>query len=123
MALYLPPIIDPFGHEAVNVEQQQQIRSSLDALADQGPPILTRPLAEVTSRSFGRGTIAARIYVHIRDQVILCVCHVSETTHAATLNLTACAGRTPLDLFGGALCRLSSDQPYLVIPPATVFTG
>ena len=125
IALYLPPIIDPlFGHEAVNVEQQQQVRSSL--LNWMRWMISVRN----TYQAFGRGDITfhgldndrilafTRTY---REQMILCVCNLSETTQAAALDLTAYSGRTPLDLFGACTLPAIGEQPYLFMLPGHSF--
>jgi maltose alpha-D-glucosyltransferase/alpha-amylase len=125
VALYLRPIIDPlFGHEAVNVEQQQQVRSSLLNWM--------RWMIRVRNayQAFGRGDITflrpkndrllafTRTY---RNQVILCVCNLSETTQAAALDLSPYVERTPLDLFGACAMPTITDEGYVVMAPGHSF--
>jgi maltose alpha-D-glucosyltransferase/alpha-amylase len=125
VALYLPPIIDPlFGHEAVNVEQQQQARSSL--LNWMRWAIRVRN----AHQAFGRGDIAFldaendKLLAYTRsyaDETILCIANLSETTQSAGLNLSSYAGRTPVDLFGGAAMPVIGDGSYVVMLPGHGF--
>jgi maltose alpha-D-glucosyltransferase/alpha-amylase len=125
VAMYLPPIIDPlFGHEAVNVEQQQQVRSSLLNWM--------RWMIRVRNahQAFGRGDITFlrpendRLLVFTRtygDQIILCICNLAETTQAGALELSSYVGRIPFDLFGACALPAIGDGPYLVMLPGHSF--
>jgi maltose alpha-D-glucosyltransferase/alpha-amylase len=125
VALYLPPITDPlFGHGAVNVELQLQMRSSL--LNWMRWSIRVRN----AHQAFGRGDIA---FLHPenrsllaytrtwRDEIILCIANLSETAQAAPLELSAHAGRLPVDLFGGCAMPAIGEEPYTVMLPGHGF--
>jgi len=125
VALYLPPIIDPlFGHESVNVEVQQQVRSSLLNWM--------RWIIRVRNahQAFGRGDIAFlrpendKLLVFTRTyagEIILCIANLSETAQAAALDLSTYAGRVPVDLFGGCTMPTVSEQAYTVMLPGHSF--
>jgi maltose alpha-D-glucosyltransferase/alpha-amylase len=125
VALYLPPIVDPlFGHEAVNVELQQQVRSSLLNWI--------RWLIRVRNahQAFGRGDIVflpsenERLLAYTRcygDEIILCVVNLSETAQAAELELSRYAGCVPVDLFGSSILPAVGEEPYPMMLPGHSF--
>jgi maltose alpha-D-glucosyltransferase/alpha-amylase len=125
VALYLPPIVDPlFGHEAVNVEVQRQIRSSLLNWM--------RWIIRVRNahQAFGRGDIVFLASANdkllaytrrYRDEIILCVTNLSETAQAAHFDLSPYAGCVPVDLFGASILPAISEQPYAVMLPGHTF--
>ena len=102
--LYAPPLMDPvFGFQAVNVEAQLRIPTSLlrwlhrfIALRKEHPV-------------FGLGsyepieTSNPRIFAHIRrfeDDLVLCVHNLARSAQAVELDLSAYEGRYPVELFG-----------------------
>ena len=117
VALYLPPVADPlFGYQAVNVEQQRQSRSSLLNWM--------RWVLRVRAAHrdvFGRGEVAflrgenRRMLAYSRtlgQRTILCVANLSETAQATALDLSAWAGRVPVDLFGDCPFPPIGREPY-----------
>jgi maltose alpha-D-glucosyltransferase/alpha-amylase len=118
IALYLPPVIDPlFGYEAVNVEVQQKIRSSL--LNWMRWVIRVRN----AHQSFGHGDFTflhpdnCKVLAYLRcygEESILCIANLSETMQVAELDLSTFAGRVPVDLFGGCLLPAIGRDPYMI---------
>jgi trehalose synthase len=125
VALYLPAIVDPlFGHESVNVEVQQQVRSSLLNWM--------RWIIRVRNahQAFGRGDIAFlrpendKLLAFTRryaDEIILCIANLSETAQAAQFDLSPYAGCVPVDLFGGCTMPAVGEQPYTMMLPGHSF--
>ncbi|HEV7507292.1 MAG TPA: maltose alpha-D-glucosyltransferase [Thermoanaerobaculia bacterium] len=102
--LYLPVIVDPqYHYEAVNVETQQANPHSL--LWWMRRLIALRKLHP----AFSRGTIEFlqpenhRVLAFLRrlgDETLLVVANLSRFAQPAELDLSACAGLTPVELFG-----------------------
>ncbi|MEF9673678.1 maltose alpha-D-glucosyltransferase [Pseudomonas sp. PCH446] len=109
-SLVLPPIMDPlYGYQTVNVETQAGDPHSLLNW--------TRRLLAVRKlqKAFGRGSLKMlspnnrRILAYTREytgpdgknEIILCVANVSRTAQAAELELSAFAGRVPVEMLGG----------------------
>ncbi len=102
--LYLPTIIDPeYHYESVNVENQQKNLSSLYWWM--------RRLLGVRAQSsaFARGSIEflhpnnAKVLAFLRkhgEETILVVANLSRFTQCAELDLAACAGMVPVEMFG-----------------------
>jgi maltose alpha-D-glucosyltransferase/alpha-amylase len=102
--LYLPVIVDPeYHYEAVNVEAQQANPHSL--------LWWTRRIIALRKRhpAFSRGTIEFlqpenhRVLAFLRrlgDETLLVVANLSRFAQPAELDLSACAGLTPVELFG-----------------------
>ena len=119
---YLPIITDPqYAPGAVNVEAQEANPHSLLwwmrrilALRQEHPV-------------FGRGDIAflhpdnRRILAYLRedeDETVLVVANLSRQLQSVELDLGAFAGRTPIDLFGGAHLSAVTSAPYaMTLPP------
>jgi maltose alpha-D-glucosyltransferase/alpha-amylase len=125
VALYLPPINDrQFGYQAVNVEQQRKLRSSLlnwmrwIIRARQAHP------------AFGRGDILflrpdnSRLLAYLRrdeSEVLLCVANLCETAQGAELDLSEWNGRVPVEVFGGCRFPAIGAGGYLVTLPGHEF--
>ena len=118
----LPPIMNPvYGFEAINVEAQAGDQYSLLNW--------TRRMLTVRKRhkAFGRGTLRflypgnRKVLAYLReyeDETILCVCNVSRVIQAVELDLSASAGRIPVDLTGGSTFPPIGQLPYLLtLPP------
>ena len=104
--LYAPPLMDPvYGYQAVNVEAQLRISTSLLRW-------LRRFIAMRKEHPvFGFGTYEPitpsnpRIFAHLRrfeDDVILCVHNMARSAQAVELDLSAYQGSSPVELFGRA---------------------
>lgn len=127
--LVLPPIMDPlYGYQAVNVEAQ---------LADPYSQLnWTRRMLVVRKQhcAFGRGSLTLlypsnrRILAYLREyrnseqsdavETILCVANVSRSAQAVELDLSAYAGRAPLEMLGGSEFPPIGKLPYLLtLPP------
>ncbi|MFN3686672.1 maltose alpha-D-glucosyltransferase [Salinarimonas sp.] len=120
--LTLPVIMDPlYGYDRVNVEAQQRDPNSLLNW--------TRRMLAVRKQhsAFGRGTIRflrpanRKILAYLREhegETILCVANVSRQAQAVELALGEFAGRTPVELSGGAAFPTIGQLPYLLtLPP------
>ncbi|HKT20411.1 MAG TPA: maltose alpha-D-glucosyltransferase [Stellaceae bacterium] len=102
--LYLPPIMDAvYGYHAVNVEAQSRSLSSL--LNWMKRLISVRQSLAV----FGRGTLsflypanrAVIAYLRQHEKVtVLCVANLSRSAQPVELELSAFAGRIPVELLG-----------------------
>jgi len=116
--LYLPPLMDPvYGYQAVNVEAQLRIPTSLlrwirrfIALRKEHPV-------------FGLGTYEAlrpenpRIFAHIRryaDDIVLCVHNLARSAQAVELDLSRFAGLEPEEMFGHSRFPAVGELPYLL---------
>ncbi len=129
--LVLPPIMDPiYGFPAVNVEAQASDPHSLLNW--------TRRMLAVRGRhkAFGRGAqrflypanrkILAYLREHAGDdgatETILCVSNLSRTAQAVELDLSAFAGRVPVDIVGGSVFPPIGQLTYLLtLQPYGVF--
>ncbi len=129
--LVLPPIMDAnYGFQAVNVEAQSADPHSMLNW--------TRRMLAVRRRhqAFGRGVqrflypgnrkILAYLREHISDdgrtETILCVSNVSRTAQAVELDLSAFAGRVPVDIVGGSVFPPIGQLTYLLtLPPYGFF--
>jgi maltose alpha-D-glucosyltransferase/alpha-amylase len=116
--LYLPPIMDPvYGFQAVNVEAQARLSSSL-------LNHMRRILSIRRSRqAFGRGTIAfiyplnRKVLAYVRQydsEVILCVANLSRGSQPVELELGAYKGRVAVDLFDRSQFPAITDKPYFL---------
>jgi maltose alpha-D-glucosyltransferase/alpha-amylase len=123
--LYLPVIMDPvYGYQAISVEAQQNSTSSLLHW--------TRRMIEVRKRhtAFALGSweelqssnssVLAYVREHGSDTVI-CVNNLSRFPQPVQLDLPAYAGRTPVELTGGARFPNIGDLPYLLTLPGHGF--
>ena len=123
--LVLPPIMDPlYGYQAINVEAQSADPHSLLNW--------TRRLLAVRKqhRAFGRGTLKLlspsnrKILAYLREytdgeqsETILCVANVSRMAQAVELDLSAYAGRVPVEMMGGAAFPPIGQLTYLLTLP------
>ncbi len=116
--LYLPAVMDPiYGYQAINVEAQtRSIASFLN---------WTKRLIAVrkSSKCFGRGSLTfirpdnRSVLVYLRqdgDEVILCVANLSRAAQAAEIDLSAFAGRVPLEMLGRTWFSPIGEQPFNV---------
>jgi maltose alpha-D-glucosyltransferase/alpha-amylase len=121
-ALVLPPIQDAlYGFQAVNVETQ--IRDSSSLLN------WTRRMLAVRKRTqaFGSGGMRLlypgnrKILAYLReygDDAVLCVFNLSRAAQAVELDLSALAGRVPVEMLGGTAFPPVGGAPYvLTLPP------
>ena len=117
--LYAPVISDPmYGYLAINVETQQRVASSL--LNWMKRVIHLRKRYPV----FGRGAITflqpqnTKVLAFVRSYgnvKILCINNLSRFSQPVSLDLSAYAGSTPIEIFGEvAFPAISSDAPYLL---------
>ena len=116
--LYAPPLMDPvYGYQAVNVEAQLRISTSL--LRWLGRFIAMRKEHPV----FGFGTYEPietsnpRIFAHLRrweDDLVLCVHNLARSAQAVELDLSDKAGRYPVELFGRSRFPRVGELPYLL---------
>ena len=113
-----------YGFEVINVEAQAGDQYSLLNW--------TRRMLTVRKRhkSFGRGTLRflypgnRKVLAYLRefeDETILCVCNVSRVIQAVELDLSAFAGRVPVDLTGGSTFPPVGQLPYLLTLPPFAF--
>ncbi len=125
--LVLPPIMDPiYGFAAVNVEAQASDPFSVLNW-------MRRMLAvRQRHKAFGRGTQRflypgnRKVLAYLREyedgvsETILCVSNLSRSAQAVELDLSAFAGRVPVDIVGGAVFPAVGQLPYLLtLPPYT----
>ncbi|HZK91793.1 MAG TPA: maltose alpha-D-glucosyltransferase [Stellaceae bacterium] len=123
--LVLPAIMNPvYGFEVINVEAQA---------GDQYSQLnWTRRMLTVRKRhkAFGRGTLRflypgnRKVLAYLReyeDETILCVCNVSRVIQAVELDLSAFAGRIPVDLTGGSTFPPIGQLTYLLTLPPFAF--
>jgi maltose alpha-D-glucosyltransferase/alpha-amylase len=123
--LYLPPIMDPvYGFQALNVEAQSQLGSSL---LNQMRRILS---VRSSHRAFGRGTIQflyprnRKLLAYLREfngEIVLCVANLSRGSQAVELELAAHKGRVPVDLFDRSPFPAITEKPYLLTLPGHAF--
>ncbi|MET0428428.1 MAG: putative maltokinase, partial [Microvirga sp.] len=122
-SLVLPTIMDPvYGFESVNVEAQSRDQHSL--LNWTRRMLMLRR----NHQAFGRGTFRLmyptnrKVLAYLREfegETILCVANLSRTPQAVELDLSAFAGRVPVEMSGpsafppiGQLTYLLSLPPY-----------
>lgn len=116
--LYSPVIMDPvYGYQAVNVEAQTRVATSLLNW--------TRRLIAVRKRyqAFGRGSIEflhpenQKILVYVRQyesETILCVVNLSRYVQAAEIDLSAFEGWQPVELMGETRFPNIGTLPYFL---------
>jgi maltose alpha-D-glucosyltransferase/alpha-amylase len=116
--LYAPPLMDPvYGYQAVNVEAQLRISTSLLRW-------LRRFIAVRKEHPvFGFGTYEPietsnrRVFAHLRrweDDLILCVHNMARSAQAVELDLSENEGRYPVELFGRSRFPRVGQLPYLL---------
>ena len=120
--MVLPPLQDAlYGFQAVNVEAQ--IRDPHSLLH------WMRRILSVRSRGsfFGRAGMRLlypgnrKILAYIREldtKAVLCVFNLSRSAQAVELDLSACAGRVPVEMLGDSIFPPIGQLPYLLtLPP------
>ncbi|MEJ1976220.1 MAG: maltose alpha-D-glucosyltransferase [Acetobacteraceae bacterium] len=128
--LVLPPIMDPiYGFQAVNVEAQA---SDMHSLLNW----MRRMLAvRKQHRAFGRGTQTflypgnRKVLAYLREleaedgagETLLCVSNLSRSAQAVELDLSAFAGRVPVDIVGGSVFPPVGHLTYLLTLPPYAF--
>ncbi len=123
--LYLPTIQDPvLGYEAVNVEAQQLLRSSLFNWMKRMMAVRQR------HGVFGRGAIELlypknrKVFAYLRRddrEVVLCVANLSRQAQAVEVDLSDYKGRVLIELTGRSAFPAIGEQPYLFTLPAYGF--
>lgn len=125
-SLTLPLIMDPlYGFQAVNVEAQARDAHSLLNW--------TRRMLSIRKqqKAFGRGSLKIlspanrRILAYLREynagdagEIILCVANMSRAAQAGELDLTAYAGKIPIEMIGGTRFPAITTLNYqLTLPP------
>ncbi len=128
--LVLPPIMDPiYGFQAVNVEAQASDPHSLLNW-------MRRMLAvRAGHKAFGRGTQRflypnnRKVLAYLREftaddgaeETMLCVSNLSRSAQAVELDLSAFAGRLPVDIVGGSVFPAVGQLSYLLTLPPYAF--
>ncbi|MGB7035204.1 MAG: maltose alpha-D-glucosyltransferase [Xanthobacteraceae bacterium] len=120
--LVLPPLMDPlYGYGAVNVEAQTRDPHSILNWM--------RRMLAVRRRhpALGRGTLTflypgnRKILAYLRqygDETLLCVANVAHSPQAVELDLSAFAGRVPVELNAGTVFPPIGELTYLLtLPP------
>ena len=125
-SLVLPPIMDPlYGYQVINVEAQARDPHSLLNW--------NRRMLKVRKqqKAFGRGTLKMispanrRILAYLREykaegtqETILCVANLSRAAQAVELDLSAYAGKVPVEMVGGSAFPPIGQLSYLLtLPP------
>ena len=125
--MVLPPVMDPlYGYQTINVEAQ--IRDPHSLLN------WTRRMLTVRKQqqAFGRGTLKMlapanrKIIAYLREfttedgrhEIILCVANLSRAAQATELDLSAWAGKVPVEMLGGSSFPPIGQLHYLLtLPP------
>ena len=121
-SMALPPIMDPlYGYAAVNVEAQTRDQHSL---LNWMRRMLT---LRRNHKVFGRGTLRflyprnRRILAYLReydDETVLCIANLARTPQAVELDLSAYAGRVPVEMTGPSPFPPIGQLNYqLTLPP------
>ena len=128
--LVLPPIMDPiYGFQAVNVEAQASDPHSLLNWMRRMLAVRQRHTA------FGRGSqrflypgnrkVLAYLREHVladgTEETLLCVSNLSRSAQAVELDLSAFAGRVPVDIVGGSVFPAVGHLSYLLTLPPYAF--
>ncbi len=124
--LVLPVIQDPlYSYDSINVEMQSSDQHSLLNW--------TRRIIAVRKRhrAFGRGALRflypgnRKVLAYLReldDETVLCVNNLARTAQAVEIDLTAYAGRVPINIIGGSRFPPVGQLPYLLtLPPYGVY--
>ena len=116
--LYFPTIIDPvYGYQAVNVEAQERVPTSLLNWMKRMIAVRKR------HKSLGRGSIRflhpenQKILVYLREwenEIILCAVNLSRFVQAAEIDLSEWEGYEPVELIGETRFPMIGDLPYFM---------
>jgi maltose alpha-D-glucosyltransferase/alpha-amylase len=123
--MYCPPIMDTvYGYQGVNVEAQSSSPSSLINW-------LRRLIAVRQGyQVFGRGALSflmpanRKIMAYVRtygDDVVLCVANLSRSPQQTSLDLSAYAGRVPVEMFGWSAFQPIGEERYSITLPGHAF--
>jgi len=123
--MYCPPIMDTvYGYQGVNVEAQSSSPSSLINW-------LRRLIAVRQGyKVFGRGTLSflmpanRKIMAYVRtygDEVVLCVANLARSPQQTSLDLSAYAGRVPVEMFGWSAFQPIGAERYSITLPGHAF--
>ncbi len=116
--LYAPPLMDPvYGYQAVNVEAQLRTPTSLlrwmhrfIALRKEHPVFglgTYEPIATSNPRIFA-------VLRRYEDDLVLCVHNLARSAQAVEVDLSAQAGRYPVELFGRSRFPMIGNLSYLL---------
>ena len=126
-SMVLPPIMDPlYGYQTINIEAQARDPHSLLNW--------TRRMLAVRKQqqAFGRGTLKMlapanrKTIAYLREfttedgrhEIILCVANLSRAAQATELELSAWAGKVPVEMLGGSSFPPIGQLHYLLtLPP------
>jgi maltose alpha-D-glucosyltransferase/alpha-amylase len=116
--LYYPVITDPvYGYQAVNVEAQERVPTSLLNWMKRMVTVRKR------HKALGRGTIRflhpenQKILVYLREwenEIILCAVNLSRFVQAAEIDLSEWEGYEPVEAIGETRFPLIGDLPYFM---------
>ena len=116
--LYSPIIVDPvYGYQAVNVEAQTRIPTSLLNWMRRMIAVRKKYIA------FGRGSLEflypdnLKVLAYIRaygDETLLCIVNLSRFVQACELDLSAYRDYRPVELIGETAFPLVGDLPYFI---------
>ena len=116
--LYFPTIIYPvYGYQAVNVEAQERVPTSLLNWMKRMIAVRKR------HKSLGRGSIRflhpenQKILVYLREwenEIILCAVNLSRFVQAAEIDLSEWEGYEPVELIGETRFPMIGDLPYFM---------
>ncbi len=116
--LVFPVISDPvYGYEAVNVEAQERVPTSLLNWMKRMIAVRRR------HKAFGRGTLRflhpenQKVLVYLREwenEIILCAVNLSRFVQAAEINLSEFDGYQPIELIGEGRFPLIGQLPYFL---------
>ncbi|MCO5214698.1 MAG: maltose alpha-D-glucosyltransferase [Thermomicrobiales bacterium] len=116
--LVFPVISDPvYGYEAVNVEAQERVPTSLLNWMKRMIAVRRR------HKAFGRGTLRflhpenQKVLVYLREwenEIIFCAVNLSRFVQAAEINLSEFDGYQPIELIGEGRFPLIGQLPYFL---------
>jgi maltose alpha-D-glucosyltransferase/alpha-amylase len=116
--LYSPIIVDPvYGYQAVNVEAQTRLPTSLLNWMRRMIAVRKKYLA------FGRGSLEflypdnLKVLAYVRayaEETLLCIVNLSRFVQACELDLSAYQGHRPVELIGETAFPLIGDLPYFI---------
>lgn len=116
--LYFPVITDPvFGYQAVNVDAQERVPTSLLNWMKRMVAVRKR------HKAFGRGSIRflhpenQKILVYLREyenETLLCAVNLSRFVQAAEVDLSEWEGQVPVELIGEGRFPQIGSLPYFM---------
>ncbi|MEO6988757.1 MAG: maltose alpha-D-glucosyltransferase [Aquihabitans sp.] len=125
--LYLPPLMDPvYGFQATNVESQMRNPGSflhwVQRMVHARREHTVFGTGGFTQLDVANDTVFAFLRHQERedggDDVVLCVNNLSKVAQPVELDLSALAGKQPVELFGRVAFPTVGELPYFVtLPP------